>query len=48
MLGRLKNLTQRLGLIKPTIIQAPMAGGITTPELVATVSNNFGLGSYAS
>jgi nitronate monooxygenase len=48
MLSRLKSLTQRLGLIKPTIIQAPMAGGITTPELVAAVSNNFGLGSYAS
>ena len=48
MLSRLKSLTQMLGLIKPTIIQAPMAGGITTPELVAAVSNNFGLGSYAS
>ena len=29
------------------IIQAPMAGGITTPELVAAVSNAGGLGSLA-
>src|SRR5690625_1651118 len=30
--------------IKYPIIQAPMAGGITTTELVAAVSNNGGLG----
>lgn len=30
------------------IIQAPMAGGITTPELVAAVSNAGGLGSLAA
>src|SRR3990167_7154304 len=32
----------------PTIIQAPMAGGITTPELVSKVSNLQGIGSYAT
>lgn len=30
------------------IIQAPMAGGATTPELVAAVSNNGCLGSFAA
>lgn len=30
------------------IIQAPMAGGVTTPELVAAVSNAGGLGSLAA
>ena len=30
--------------IKNPIIQAPMAGGITTSNLVAEVSNNGGLG----
>ncbi len=30
------------------IIQAPMAGGITTPELVATVSNTGALGSLGA
>ncbi len=30
------------------IIQAPMGGGITTPEMVAAVSNADGLGSLAS
>lgn len=30
--------------VKYPIIQAPMAGGVTTPELVAEVSNNGGLG----
>ena len=30
--------------IRYPIIQAPMAGGVTTPELVATVSNAGGLG----
>ncbi|GIW33574.1 nitronate monooxygenase [Meiothermus sp.] len=29
------------------IVQAPMAGGATTPELVAAVSNVGGLGSLA-
>jgi nitronate monooxygenase len=40
-------LTQTLGIQFP-IIQAPMAGGITTPELVAAVSNAGGLGSLAA
>lgn len=35
-----------LGLRYP-IIQAPMAGGATTPELVAAVCNAGGLGSFA-
>jgi len=34
--------------IKLPIIQAPMAGGVTTPELVAAVSNAGGLGSLAA
>lgn len=34
----------KLGIDYP-IIQAPMAGGIDTPELVAAVSNAGGLGS---
>jgi nitronate monooxygenase len=37
-------ITESLKLKFP-IIQAPMAGGITTPELVAAVSNAGGLGS---
>jgi len=37
------NLTQRLGMTHP-IIQAPMAGGGDTPELVAAVSEAGGLG----
>jgi nitronate monooxygenase len=36
-----------LGLEKP-VIQAPMAGGTTTPELVAAVSNAGGLGSLGA
>src|SRR5579863_3582791 len=34
--------------IKYPIIQAPMAGGATTPELVAAVSNYGGLGSLGA
>lgn len=34
--------------IKYPIIQAPMAGGATTPELVAAVSNAGGLGSLGA
>jgi nitronate monooxygenase len=37
-------LLDRLGVEHP-ILQAPMAGGITTPELVAAVSEAGGLGS---
>lgn len=43
----MNNLTQMLG-IKLPIIQAPMAGGITTPALVAAVSNAGGLGSLGA
>lgn len=38
------DLMARLGLQGP-VIQAPMAGGATTPELVAAVSNTGALGS---
>jgi nitronate monooxygenase len=40
-------LTRRLGLVHP-IIQAPMAGGATTPDLVAAVCEAGGLGSIAA
>ncbi len=40
-------LTQLLGLTHP-VVQAPMAGGMTTPELVAAVSNAGALGSFAA
>lgn len=40
-------LLQTFELTYP-IIQAPMAGAATTPELVATVSNFGGLGSLGA
>ena len=42
--------TKIIELLKITIpiIQAPMAGGATTPELVAEVSNAGGLGSLGA
>lgn len=40
-------LTRRLGLELP-IVQAPMAGGPTSPELVAAVCNAGGLGSLGT
>lgn len=40
-------LMQQLGMTCP-IIQAPMAGGATTPELIAAVSNFGGLGSLGA
>ena len=40
-------LLEQLGITYP-IIQAPMAGGATTAELVATVSNFGALGSFAA
>lgn len=40
-------LTELLGIDFP-LIQAPMAGGITTPALVAAVSNAGGLGSLGA
>jgi nitronate monooxygenase len=39
--------TQLIGIRYP-IIQAPMAGGATTPDLVAAVCNSGGLGSFAA
>lgn len=41
------DLLERLGILHP-IIQAPMGGGPTTPELVAAVSNAGGLGFLAA
>jgi len=40
-------LTNRLGITYP-IVQAPMAGGITTTELVEAVYNSGGLGSIGA
>lgn len=40
--------SEKFGLKSPPIIQAPMAGGVTTPELVAAVSNAGGLGTFAT
>lgn len=40
-------LSRRLGIRYP-LIQAPMAGGFTSPELVAAVANAGGLGSFAA
>lgn len=37
-----------MDLCRYPIIQAPMAGGATTPELVAAVSNAGGIGSFAA
>lgn len=39
--------TETLGIERP-VIQAPMAGGITTPKLVAAVSEAGGLGSIGA
>ena len=46
MTWRATELTRRLGIRLP-IVQAPMAGGWTTPPLVAEVSEAGGLGSVA-
>lgn len=40
-------LTERLSITYP-LIQAPMAGGATTPELVAAVADSGGLGALAA
>lgn len=40
-------LLEKLGITYP-VIQAPMAGGATTPELIAAVSNFGGLGSLGA
>src|SRR5580704_11522761 len=42
-----RDFLKRLG-IKFPIIQAPMGGGFTTPELIAAVCNAGGLGSLAA
>ncbi len=39
-------LTRRLGIEWP-VLQAPMAGGISTPEMAAAVSEAGGLGAFA-
>src|SRR6187397_17301 len=46
MAGLDTSVARLLGTRYP-IVQAPMAGGYTTPELVAAVSNAGGLGSLA-
>ena len=38
-------ITELLKITLP-IIQAPMAGGATTPELIAAVSNSGGFGLF--
>lgn len=43
----MSSLIQRLGLSKPVVL-APMAGGVSTPQLVAAVSNAGGLGSVGA
>jgi nitronate monooxygenase len=48
MLQQARALAQRLSSTFPLIIQAPMAGGITSPALVAAVSNAKGVGSFAT
>ena len=45
---RMVNFAKTFGLKSPAIVQAPMAGGITTPSLVASVSNRHALGSFAT
>ncbi len=40
-------LTEKLGINYP-IFQAPMAGGMTTPQLISEVSNNGGLGNMGA
>ncbi len=48
MLGRSLSFAKAMALRWPVIVQAPMAGGITTPQLVAAVAKNGGLGSFAT
>lgn len=43
-----KSIFQRLFNVEIPVIQAPMAGGITMPELVAAVSNTGALGSLGA
>ena len=47
MMQDTKKCTEKLGIQYP-LIQAPMAGGATTPELVAAVSTTGGLGSLGA
>jgi nitronate monooxygenase len=47
MVAMSNDLLKKLGVGNP-IIQGPMAGGPTTPELVASVSNAGGLGSLGA
>ncbi len=48
MLKKALDFANIFNIRSPAIIQAPMAGGITTPELVAAASNIQGLGSFAT
>jgi nitronate monooxygenase len=47
MTDGLNEFTRSVGIAHP-IVQAPMAGGATTPELVAAVCNAGALGSFAA
>jgi nitronate monooxygenase len=46
-MGLKTRATEKLNIEHP-VIQAPMAGGVTTPELVAAVSEAGGLGSIGA
>jgi nitronate monooxygenase len=46
-MGLVTRATEKLDIEHP-VIQAPMAGGVTTPELVAAVSEAGGLGSIGA
>lgn len=48
MISKSREFAKNLGLQWPPIIQAPMAGGMTTPQLVATVAEAGALGSFAT
>lgn len=48
MKNRAIEFAKQFSLKAPVIVQAPMAGGITTPKLVAAVANASGIGSFAT
>lgn len=48
MISKSREFAKTLGLQWPPIIQAPMAGSIITPRLVATVAEAGALGSFAT
>ncbi len=48
MFSKSRAFAKKLGLQWPPIIQAPMAGGLTTPRLVVAVAEAGALGSFAT